>query len=218
MSAESESEFESESESEYKKLLDKAYGELPEVLKEYSRFTTPQIEARIQGKVTVVQNLGEVSKTINRKPSMLAKYLLREFGTMGSSDDQRLLMKGQFRQQQVQEKFEEFLSLYVICPECGRPDTRIIQEMRVNFLKCEACGSRHPIGVIKAAPKKEARPEVGDVITLQVTQTGKKGDGVAKMGRYIIFIANAREGQRVRARINNIQGTMVFAEAVEILS
>jgi translation initiation factor 2 subunit 2 len=203
---------------EYEKLLDKAYGELPEILKEYSRFVIPRIAARIQGKVTVVQNLGEVSKLINRKPDMLAKYLLREFGTMGSRDDQRLLMKGRFRQYQVQEKFEEFLNLYVICPECGRPDTRIVQEMRVNFLKCEACGSRHPIGVIKAAPKREKRPEIGDVITLQVTQTGKKGDGVAKMGKYIIFISNAREGQKVKAKINNIQGTMVFAEAVEILS
>jgi translation initiation factor 2 subunit 2 len=202
----------------YEELLDKAYSELPEILKEYSRFATPKIEARIQGKVTVVQNLGEVCKTINRKPDMLAKYLLREFGTMGSMDDQRLLLKGQFRQHQVQEKFEEFLSLYVICPECGRPDTRIIQEMRVNFLKCEACGSKHPVGVIKAAPKGEARPEIGDVITLQVTQTGKKGDGVAKMGKYIVFVTNAREGQRVKARINNIQGTMIFAEAVEILS
>jgi len=203
---------------EYEKLLDKAYGELPEILKEYSRFVIPRIEARIQGKVTVIHNLGEVSKIINRKPDMLAKYLLREFGTMGSRDDQRLLMKGQFRQHQIQEKFEEFLNLYVICPECGRPDTRIIQEMRVNFLKCEACGSRHPIGVIKAAPRKEKRPEIGDVITLHVTQTGKKGDGVAKMGKYIIFISNAREGQRVKAKIKNIQGTMVFAEAVEILS
>lgn len=203
---------------EYEKLLDKAYSELPEILKEYSRFVIPTIDARIQGKITVVQNLSEVSKLINRDPDMLAKYLLREFGTMGSRDDQRLLMKGQFRQPQIQEKFEEFLNLYVICPECGRPDTRIIQEMRVNFLKCEACGSRHPLGVIKVAPKREKRPEIGDIITLQVTQTGKKGDGVARMGKYIIFVSNAREGQRVKARINNIQGTMVFAEAIEILS
>lgn len=205
---------------EYEELLDKAHSELPEILKEYSRFVTPQIRARIQGKTTVVQNLGEVSKIINRKPDMLGKYLLREFGTMGSSDDQRLLMKGQFRQYQIQEKFEEFLRLYVICPECSRPDTRIIQEMRVNFLKCEACGSKHPIGVIKAAAPKveESKPEIGDVITLQVTQTGKKGDGVAKMGKYIVFIMHARKGQKVKARITNVQGTMIFTEAVEILS
>jgi translation initiation factor 2 subunit 2 len=179
---------------------------------------TPQIRARIQGKTTVVQNLSEVSKAVNREASMLAKYLLREFGTMGSSDDQRLLMKGQFRPLQIQEKFEDFLRQFVICPECGRPDTRILQEMRVNFLKCEACGSRHPLSAMKAAaPKEKAKPEVGEVLTLQITQTGKKGDGVARMGKYIVFVNGAREGQKVKARITNIQGTMIFTEAVELL-
>jgi len=89
-------------------LLDKAYKELPKILKEHIRFVIPKIQARIQGKTTVVQNLAEVSKGINRETSLIAKYLLREFGTMGSRDDQRLLMKGQFRTSQIQEKFESF--------------------------------------------------------------------------------------------------------------
>jgi translation initiation factor 2 subunit 2 len=192
---------------------------LPKILKEHTRFVTPQVRARIQGTTTVVQNLSEVSKAINRETSMLAKYLLREFGTMGSSDAQRLLMKGQFRPSQIQEKFEDFLRQFVICPECGRPDTRILQEMRVNFLKCEACGSRHPLSAMKAAaPQEKAKPEIDEVLTLQITQTGKKGDGVARMGKYIVFINGAREGQKVKARITNIQGTMIFTEAIELLS
>jgi len=192
---------------------------LPKILKEHTRFVTPQVRARIQGKTTVVQNLSEVSKAINRETSMLAKYLLREFGTMGSNDAQQLLMKGQFRPSQIQEKFEDFLRQFVICPECGRPDTRILQEMRVNFLKCEACGSRHPLSAMKAAaPQEKAKPEIDEVLTLQITQTGKKGDGVARMGKYIVFVNGAREGQKVKARITNIQGTMIFTEAIELLS
>ena len=192
---------------------------MPKILKEHTRFVTPQVRARIQGKTTVVQNLSEVSKAINRETSMLAKYLLREFGTMGSNDAQQLLMKGQFRPSQIQEKFEDFLIQFVICPECGRPDTRILQEMRVNFLKCEACGSRHPLSAMKAAaPQEKAKPEIGEVLTLQITQTGKKGDGVSRMGKYIVFVNGAREGQKVKARITNIQGTMIFTEAIELLS
>ena len=192
---------------------------MPKILKEHTRFVTPQVRARIQGKTTVVQNLSEVSKAINRETSMLAKYLLREFGTMGSNDAQQLLMKGQFRPSQIQEKFEDFLRQFVICPECGRPDTRILQEMRVNFLKCEACGSRHPLSAMKAAaPQEKAKPEIDEVLTLQITQTGKKGDGVARMGKYIVFVNGAREGQKVKARITNIQGTMIFTEAIELLS
>lgn len=203
---------------EYEALLEKAYGELPEILKEYSRFVTPEIVGRIQGKTTVVQNLGEVSKIINRSADMLAKHLIREFGTSGSHDLQHLVMKGQFRQPQVQEKFEEFLRQFVLCPECGRPDTKILREERVSFLKCEACGSRHPLSVPKTSTKKESKkPSVGEELTVEITRTGKKGDGMARFGGYVVFVSNAREGQKVKARITNVQGTMIFAEALEIL-
>lgn len=203
----------------YKLLLEKAYSELPEILKKHTRFETPQISATIQGGITVVQNLGEVSKAINRDVDMLAKYFLRELGTSGDHDNQRLTMKGQFRTQQLQDKFEIFLAEFVLCPDCGRPDTRIMQEKRISFLKCEACGSRHSIKKIKTKVRKEGetKPVVGDEFTVQITRTGKKGDGMAKLGNYIVFVSNAKEGQRVKAKIVGIQGTMIFAEAIEIL-
>jgi translation initiation factor 2 subunit 2 len=206
--------------SSYEALLERGYEALPETLKEHSRFVKPEIHAFIQGKITVVQNLGEVSKAINREPEMLAKHLAKEFGTSGTSDGQHLILKGQFRPSQIQEKFEAFLDQYVLCPECGRPDTRIIKEDRFSFLKCEACGSRRTLSVQKMAPakEKEAKLEVGQEFTVDVTGTGKKGDGMAKMGKYIIFIANARAGQRVKAKITGIQGNILFAIATEILT
>lgn len=199
----------------YEELLEKAYAELPDVVKEHRRFETPRIVSIIQGKITVVQNLGEVSKTINRDADMLAKFLMREFGTSGSHNGQHLTMKGQFRKEQVQERFEAFLKEYVLCPECGRPDTKITREERISFLKCEACGARRSLGAIKAAPRKEVKePEVGDEITVEITGRGKKGDGVARMGGYIVFVSNAKVGQRVNARITGTQGNMIFATAI----
>ena len=203
---------------EYEKLLEKAYKELPETLKTHERFVIPQIISHIQGKIAVVQNLGEIAKLINRSPDMLAKYLIRELGTAGSHDSQHLILKGQFRDYQIQQKFEDFLREYVLCPECGRPDTKILQEKRVHILKCEACGSWHPLGSIKTKTvNKPDKPKVGDVVTLHVTQTGRKGDGMARMGEYVIFINGAREGQTVKAKITGIQGNTIFAEIVELI-
>jgi translation initiation factor 2 subunit 2 len=202
---------------EYEVLLERAYSKLPETLKETSRFEKPRILALIQGKQTVVQNLGEVSKLINRPPEMLAKYLIKEFGTSGTHDPQHLVMKGVFRQAQVQDKFDAFLDLFVMCPDCKRPDTKILQERRVSVLKCEACGSRHPLSPAKraAAPKSHVtEPKVGEEITLEITGTGKRGDGISKMGNYIVFVNGAKKGQRVRAKITGIQGTMIFASAI----
>jgi translation initiation factor 2 subunit 2 len=205
---------------DYEAMLERAYTNLPETLKETSRFERPQIVAMIQGKQTVVHNLGEVSKIINRPPAMLAKYLIKEFGTSGTHDLHHLVMKGQFRQAQVQEKFDAFLDQFVICPDCGRPDTKILQERRVSVLKCEACGSRHPLSAAKrtAAPKGAlTQPKVGEEITLEITGTGKRGDGISKMGNYIVFVKGAAKGQRVKARISSIQGTMIFASAISIV-
>jgi len=202
----------------YEKLLDKAYKELPDILKTHSRFETPQVASLVQGKTTIIP-VGELAKTIHREPEFLTKYFLKEFGTMGAQEGQRLVMKGQFRQGQVQEKFEAFLSEFVLCPECGRPDTQLIHERRINFLKCEACGARHSLRSLrtKTEPPKAAEISVGDEITVQITRTGKKGDGVAKVGSYIVFVNNAREGQRVRAKIKDIQRNLVFADLQQIL-
>ncbi|MFQ6105804.1 MAG: translation initiation factor IF-2 subunit beta [Candidatus Hydrothermarchaeaceae archaeon] len=202
---------------EYQALLEKAYEELPDTLKEHSRFVIPTISSRVQGKTTVVQ-LGDVSRIVNRSPDMLAKYLIHELGTSGTHDAQRLVLKGQFRQPQVQEKFNDFLNQFVICPECGRPDTKVMQEKRINFLKCEACGSRHPLEMIRATQRKTTKKiSTGDVLTLQITSTGKKGDGIARMGEYIIFVNNAREGQSVKAKVTGAQKNLVFAELLEIV-
>jgi len=207
---------------DYEALLEKAYEELPAKVKEHSRFEPPVISSIIQGKLTVVQNLGEVAKAVNRTPEMLTKWLLKELGTSGNLEGSHLIVKGQFRQPTIQEKFKAFLDQYVICPECKRPDTRIEKEDRVTFLKCEACGSRHPLGGMRASTRKVEKkftPSIGQEITVDITSMGKKGDGVAHSGEYIIYVKGkgVKKGQKVKAKINGVRGTRVFARALEFV-
>ena len=201
-------------------MLERAYKGLPDILKEESRFQIPVIESAVQGRVTVVQNFGEVIKTLNRSPDTLGKYFLTEMGTGGEYDATRLTLKGQFRNPQLQEKLEAFVEAYVMCPECRRPDTKIIHEKRMSFLKCEACGARHSIATIKQEPTpKDQKKElsIGDEIVVQITRTGKKGDGIARHGKYIVFVNNSREGQTVKAKITGINKNMAFADIAQTL-
>ncbi|MFQ5800496.1 MAG: translation initiation factor IF-2 subunit beta [Candidatus Hydrothermarchaeales archaeon] len=205
---------------EYEEMLERAYQGLPEILKEESRFQVPELESAIQGRVTVIHNFGEVAKALNRSADMLSKYFLGEMGTSGEYDAARLILKGQFKASQLQDKLEAFVESYVMCHECKRPDTTIIQEKRVSFLKCEACGARHPITTIKqeAAPKEQKKElAVGDEIVVQITRTGKKGDGMARHGKFVIFVTNSREGQTVKARITGINKNMAFADILKVL-
>ncbi|RMF88998.1 MAG: TRAM domain-containing protein, partial [Methanobacteriota archaeon] len=126
----------------------------------------------------------------------------------------------QFRPEQLQDKLEAFVQTYVMCPECRRPDTRIIQEKRVSFLKCEACGARHSIATIKQEPAaKEQKKElaVGDEIVVQITRTGKKGDGMARHGNLVVFVNNSREGQTLKVKITGISKNTAFAEILQVL-
>jgi translation initiation factor 2 subunit 2 len=205
---------------DYEKMLDRAYADLPELLKEESRFQIPVLESVVQGRVTVIQNFGEVAKALNRSPDMLSKYFLGEMGTGGEYDAARLTLKGQFRPVQLQEKLDTFVQSYVICPECNRPDTKILHEKRMSFLKCEACGARHSIATVKQGPTpREETKElaVGDEIVVQITRTGKKGDGMSRHGKYLVFVNNSREGQTVKAKITGINKNMVFADLAQVI-
>ena len=32
-----------------------------------------------------------------------------------------------------------------LCPECKKPDTKLEKEGRVIFIRCMACGAKHPV-------------------------------------------------------------------------
>jgi translation initiation factor 2 subunit 2 len=193
----------------YDALLDKAIKELPDVLKEHSRFEKPAVDSIIQGKTTVVKNLGDIAKAINRDVDLVSKYLIKELGTAGTHDAQHLVLKGQFREPQIQNRFDAFLEEFVLCSECTRPDTKIMREERI----------RRSIGSIKAPTQKEEKKElaIGDEITVEITKLGRKGDGLAKIGNYLVFVSGARVGQKVKARITGIQNTMIFAVTIEVV-
>jgi translation initiation factor 2 subunit 2 len=205
---------------DYESMLERGYKGLPEILKEESRFQIPVLESVIQGRVTVIQNFGDVAKALNRSPDLLSKFIFSEMGTGGEFDATRLILKGSFKSLPLQDKLETFIQSYVMCPECKRPDTKILQENRMSFLKCEACGARHAIAAIKkeAAPREQVKDlNVGDEITVQITRTGKKGDGMARHGPFIIFVNNSREGQTLKIKITGINKSTAFADILQTL-
>ncbi len=201
---------------EYMKLLERAYVLLPETATTSIRFIPPRIKSQIQGKNTVILNISEVSKLINRDADLLVKYLLKELATSGIFDGTHLILKGNFRQEQIQKKFENFLYDYVICPSCGKPDTRLIKEGRILMLKCDACGSRNPIGMAKIT-RKIVTGEIkeGDVLKVYISRINEYGDGIAEYGNYIVIIPGAKDGEVVKVKVKKIENNKIHAEIIE---
>ncbi len=130
---------------DYEELLDRALDEIPESTKEETRFKIPKADIDVSGNRTTLKNLKSIADDLGRNPDHLMKYLLNELGTAGNREGAKGVFQGKFRKNEVQERIENYTEEYVLCSECGRPDTEMVKEGRVKMLKCEACGARSSI-------------------------------------------------------------------------
>lgn len=129
----------------YENMLDRALSELPEKVFEKSRFEIPKSDSFTMGNRTIIRNFQEIAQKMNRDPNHLMKFLSGELATSGNFESRGAVFQGRFSQYQINEKIEKFATTYVLCHECGKPDTRLVKEGRITFLQCEACGARHSV-------------------------------------------------------------------------
>jgi translation initiation factor 2 subunit 2 len=202
---------------DYLSLLDRAKAQLPETIEKHERFTVPEPDVFQEGKTTVLKNFGEIVDALRREPDHLLQYLLKELGTPGTVDGRRVIFKARLTPQQIKDRITTYTETFVLCSECGRPDTHINREGRILILECEACGAHRPVNVKKSAkaPEKDVLKE-GIEVDLQIDDVGKKGDGVARVGDYIIYVPGTSKGSRVKAKITKVSGNVAFAILTEI--
>jgi translation initiation factor 2 subunit 2 len=134
---------------DYETLLNKAYEKLPKPVKTSDRFEIPIVETIVQGNQTIIKNFSQIYETLRRDPKHLLKFLTKELATPANFDGSRAILQSKIPQSLIQKKLEAYIKEYVFCKECGRPDTRLIKEDRIFFLKCEACGAKASVKLIK---------------------------------------------------------------------
>jgi translation initiation factor 2 subunit 2 len=128
---------------DYDSLLDKAYGALPEKSKGGERFEVPALDAFVEGNKTILRNFSSVLQKIRRDPEHIIKFFTKEFAVPATVEGERLVLHRKLRIELINKKFEEYVRNYVICSQCGKPDTHIEDTgHRSRMLVCEACGAR----------------------------------------------------------------------------
>ena len=95
------------------------------------------------------------------------------------------------------------------------PDTHLIKSERILMLKCDACGGHRPVKKRRIRTEIKKEIQEGEIYEVRVDAIGSKGDGIAKMDKYTIFIPNVAKGSIVKAKIKKISGTLAFAELVD---
>lgn len=197
----------------YEALLHKAYEEVTEPSEDGERWSYPDPRITIEGKTTILENFSDIVSALRRDPDHLTKFLLGELGTAGKIDGNRVIFNGKFEESMFGPLVKSYVDDYVICSECGKPDTKLYKDDRVLMIKCEACGSHRPVRKRKSkAEGSSSSLEAGSVIEVNIESTSRRGDGVAKVGKYIVYVKGGRPGQRVKVRIAKISGSIIFTE------
>jgi translation initiation factor 2 subunit 2 len=132
---------------EYEEQLERALDASPDIERSGSRFDLPEPDVRQEGNVTVYENFQSTLSTLDREERHVMKYLQNELGTSASIDERgRLRLTGEFRTDRVRSALSEYAEGYVLCSECGLPDTRLETDNGAKILRCEACGARSAVG------------------------------------------------------------------------
>jgi len=129
----------------YKELLKKAYENLPDVSSQKERFQIPKVMGHIQGNKTVLSNFHQICATLSRKPEHLLKYLTKELATPAVFKKNYVIFGTKVPASRINERIEKYAEEYVLCRECGKPDTKLFKEDKYLFIKCLACGSRRSV-------------------------------------------------------------------------
>jgi translation initiation factor 2 subunit 2 len=201
---------------DYMKGLERAMSRLPASKGTEDRFVIPPPKIFYEGKTTVLENFASIADALNRDPDHLMKFILQEMGTAGKVEGQHAVFQGRFTEQSLERHIDSYVQEYVICSECHRPDTQLIRSDRVLMLKCEACGAHRPVRKRKTktiVPKDVI--EEGETYELRIDSVGRKGDGIARVDKFMIFVPGTAKGDIVRAKIKKISGTLAFSEIVE---
>lgn len=200
---------------DYETLLERAKKTLPQTLESHDRFQVPEPDVMIEGKTTVLRNFGDIADKLRRDPDHLLAYLLRELGTAGSVEGRRVVFKGKVATAAIADRIRDYVDEYVLCSECNRPDTRIVKEGRILILVCETCGAHRPVHVKKQVKEEKAREiEAGQAYDLMIEDVGKKGDGIARKGNFIIYVPGTAKGSQVKVMIEKVSGTVAFGKRV----
>jgi len=130
---------------DYEKLLDQAYENVKQVSISSDRFEIPKIEGRFEGRKTILTNFSQIASHLRRNPEHFQKFILKELAASGHREGDRLILNMKVPSAKINTKIEQYAKEFVLCKECGKPDTQLLKEDRITVLHCLACGAKHPV-------------------------------------------------------------------------
>lgn len=129
----------------YEEMLERAKEILPDESAETSRFEIPNVKGHVEGAKTIINNWPQIADALRRKPEHLLKYVQKELATPGEIIKNSVVFGTKLNAAKMNEKIKQYADEFVFCKTCGKPDTQLMKEGTVTFMRCQACGAKNSI-------------------------------------------------------------------------
>jgi len=115
------------------------------------RYKMPPVVGKIEGKgngiKTVIFNITELALSLHREPTEVNKFFGCELGaqTTYNEADDRAVVNGAHMDQELQGCVHKYVEKFVLCPECGLPETTYSIKQGCIWHRCAACGAKEMV-------------------------------------------------------------------------
>lgn len=105
-----------------------------------------KIEGRGNGIKTILINIQDICKSLDRPLSHIIKYIGCELNTNSyyDKDIDKVILKGSFSRDIIQDIIYKYIYNFILCNKCNNPETvykiRKKNKLYTIKLKCKACG------------------------------------------------------------------------------
>jgi len=156
----------------------------------YYRYKMPRMQAKVEGKgngiKTVLVNMVDVARSLDRPPTYVTKYFGCELGAQTQFDvkNERYIVNGCHESGKLQDMLDGFIKKFVLCEQCDNPETVLKVKKNMIGASCKACGHiftmdmRHKLTtyIIKNPPEMKIEAQ-GESVTKKKDRKDKKKEG-----------------------------------------
>jgi translation initiation factor 5 len=135
----------------------------------FYRYKMPRLQAKVEGKgngiKTVVVNMVDIARALDRPPTYVTKYFGCELGAQTQFDikAERYIVNGCHDAGKMQDMLDGFIKKFVLCEKCDNPETVLKVKKNMIGASCKACGHiytmdmRHKLTtfIVKNPPEKD---------------------------------------------------------------
>ena len=161
----------------------------------FYRYKMPRLQAKVEGKgngiKTVVVNMVDIARSLDRPPTYVTKYFGCELGAQTQFDikAERYIVNGCHDAAKMQDMLDGFIKRFVLCEKCDNPETVLKVKKNMIGAACKACGHiftidmRHKLTtyIVKNPPEKDIDAQ-GSSQTKKKDRAKEKEDKSKKTG------------------------------------